>query len=92
MKCPFCGGLTKQLEADLAEARKERDYFRARADRLELALLPKPVENPRGARPAQLPPPVGRRTWEDLVLENNRKAEQIAQGEREKKVPVVKEA
>ncbi len=56
-----------QLRNQLADAQKERDYFRARADRLELIVLNRPVAQP--ARTGPLPSPFGRKPFGVVVAE-----------------------
>lgn len=50
----FTRRIVIQLRADLEEARRERDYFRARADRLELMLLGRPSAA-RERKPMEMP-------------------------------------
>jgi hypothetical protein len=73
----FTGRLVLQLRADLEEARCQRDYFKGRAERLELQLL-----QPRSAarqQEASDPPRIhntrvvgGRKTWGQLVAERRK--------------------
>jgi hypothetical protein len=57
-----------ELKERLAKAEETLDYFRDKADRLELRLIPPPVV--RGARsPADLKP-VGRKTWAQVQAEH----------------------
>jgi len=65
----LAAGIT-QREAQTAEAQKERDYFRGRAERLELRLLPDPVPRnvPRGTQE-----PVGRKNWKQVQQDHAEK-------------------
>jgi hypothetical protein len=65
----FATRYSMQLEADLAEARRERDYFKGRAERLELMLLP--GRNPVTVRAAVQPlQNMGRKNWAQIEQEN----------------------
>lgn len=79
MNCPFCKSLVHRLEADIAEARQDRDYFRARAERLELLLIP---NRQAPVRPSNLAP-IGRPSWNDVQAEHNRKLEEEAKAKKE---------
>lgn len=79
MTCPFCSKHTKHLESDLAEARKERDYFRARADRLELLLIP---DRRAPLRPANLTP-VPRPSWGAVEAAHAQKLAEEAKSKKE---------
>ena len=58
------------LSRMLTEAQKERDYFRNRAERLELRLLPEAQQKPeRKGKPVM----VGRPSWEAVQREHNAK-------------------
>jgi hypothetical protein len=72
----FGSKMVVQLRADLEEARRERDYFRGRNERLELMLLPNRVtpqtqrsdwrqQNPGGATLVG-----GRKSWAMIEREN----------------------
>jgi hypothetical protein len=78
----FGSKLMVQLRADLEEARRERDYFRGRNERLELMLLPNKVTpqtqradwrttNPGGATLVG-----GRKSWAMIERENRLANEQ----------------
>ncbi len=71
------------LKESLAKVEKERDYFRARADRLELMLIPqrRPAapERPRNTQPVPM-----RKNWAQVVLENAAEIERKAQQAKEK--------
>ena len=74
----------EDLKQALAKTEKERDYFRARADRLELMLLQGPkVPAPAERRPAGSPTnlPVGRKFWPQVVADWN--AQQKIEAEQE---------
>lgn len=63
------GRLVKQLRDDLTEARHERDFFKGRAERLELMLWEAKRIQPIAARaPANLKA-VGRKSWEEVQQE-----------------------
>lgn len=89
----FTGRLVLQLRADLEEARAQRDYFKGRAERLELQLL-QPRSAARQAE-ANDPPRThnsrvvgGRKTWGQLVAECRKDlAEKAAQAERDRSKP-----
>lgn len=67
----------EELKESLAKTEKERDYFRQRADRLELMLLP--IARPAAERKSNAVPVPHRKSWAQIVMENqaeiNRKAE-----------------
>ena len=77
------------LERELIEARKERDYFKGRCDRLELMLLtPRTPANILPRNQAN-PQAVGRKTWAQVQREDferqmkeakDQEAEQKAKG------------
>jgi hypothetical protein len=80
------GSIIKSLELEVEAARKERDYFKGRAERLELRILPDPVhrilktrgvgETMQAARP---------RSWEQVQADNARKIrDELAEEAREK--------
>lgn len=56
------------LKEQLAETKKERDYFRTRAERLELRLIPETVQRP--VRPPTNSTPVGRKTWAQVQADH----------------------
>lgn len=65
----FTGRLVKQLRDDLTEARHERDFFKGRAERLELMLWEAKRIQPIAARaPANLKA-VGHKSWEQVQQE-----------------------
>ena len=77
----FTSKLVVQLHADLDEARKQRDYFKGRAERLELLLTQPRVANrdlapgPQAGSPTtpRAHPVVGgRKTWATLVAERRK--------------------
>jgi hypothetical protein len=71
------------LKEALAKSEKERDYFRERAERLELMLLPE-----RTARPVRVPgnrAPIGQRTWAQVQAEHAEKLKKEAEAEKQKK-------
>jgi len=67
-----CDRTIQLLERELAEARKERDYFKGRADRIELMLMPNPVIREKIAR-VGTPFTAGRKTWEQILEEHQKK-------------------
>ena len=71
------------LRAELAEARKERDYFRGRCERLELMLVPNPA--PRIVRQPAGTQPVGRKTWAQVQAENADRITKEIEAEKQKK-------
>jgi len=71
------------LSAELAEARKERDYFRGRCERLELMLVPSPA--PRIVRPTGTQVPIGRKTWVQVQVENADRIAKEIEAEQQKK-------
>jgi hypothetical protein len=76
----------KFLTAALDEMRRERDYFKNRADRLELMMLPSPVLREKMPRtnPGTI---IGRKPFEQ-ILEDHNKA--LAAEEAAKNAPVPK--
>lgn len=64
----FPSHIVLQLRADLEDARRERDYFRDKADRLELRLIPPPVV--RGIRSPEDMKPVGRKNWKQVQADH----------------------
>lgn len=71
------------LREELTEARKERDYFRARAERFELMLLtPREPKNimPRNPNDKQ---PVGRKPWAQVMREDYERQMKEAAAENE---------
>ena len=70
----FATRYSMQLEADLAEMKRERDYFKGRAERLELMLMPN--RNPIAAVKPELHP--ARKTWAQ-VQEDHARQMAIAQ-------------
>ena len=75
----FASRYSMQLEADLAEAKRERDYFKGRAERLELMLMPN--RNPIVAADKPVLHPA-RRTWAQVQEDH---ARQMAEAQSEKK-------
>jgi len=82
----FDSKLLVQLRADLEEAKRERDYFRGRCERLELAREAdkKPVViAPRPQR--DLSPVGGHKTWKQVQAEHREKIQQqVAEAEKQK--------
>lgn len=71
------------LKEQLAKAEKERDYFRTRAERLELRLIPEPVQHP--IRPPSNTTAVPRKTWAQVQAEHAEKIKQELAEEAQKK-------
>lgn len=90
----FSSRLVVQLRHDLEEARAQRDYFKGRAERLEL-LLTQPrlanrdLDNPSSPQHPRSHSVVGgRKTWGQLVAERRKDlAEKAAQAERDRSKP-----
>lgn len=82
----FGSSLLVQLRADLDEARRERDYFRGRCERLELAreAEKKPVVvAPRP--PRDMPTVGGHKSWKQVQAEHREKIQQqVAEAEKQK--------
>lgn len=80
----FGSKLLVQLRADLEEAKRERDYFRGRCERLELAREQKPVVvAPR--TPRDMSPLGGHKTWKQVQAEHREKIQQqVAEAEKQK--------
>ncbi len=57
----------QQLKEQLAKTEKQVDYFRTRAERLELRLIPEVQARP--VRPVNAQP-VGRKTWAQVQADN----------------------
>ncbi len=68
-----------ELKERLANAEHLADYFRDRADRLELRLIPPPVV--RGVRSPADMKPVARKTWAQVQAEHADKLKQQADDE-----------
>jgi hypothetical protein len=87
----FISRLTLQLREDLAELRADRDYFKGRAERLELMLL----EAQRPVRFNTAPPGtplVGRKSWSQIQAEAYQKIAEEEKAEKEKNNGVHKQA
>jgi hypothetical protein len=69
------------LKDQLAKTERERDYFRTRAERLELRLIPEPIQRP--VRPSNAVP-VGRKTWAQVQAEHAEKIKQEVAEEAQK--------
>lgn len=80
----FSSRLVVQLRHDLDEARSQRDYFKGRAERLELQLLqPRIAARQADANPAEpRAHPTGtvggRKTWQQLIKERRAQLAQAA--------------
>lgn len=72
-----------ELKERLAKSEGMTDYFRDKADRLELRLIPPPVV--RGARAPQDMKPVGRKTWAQVQREHAEELKKQEQAEAEAK-------
>jgi hypothetical protein len=59
--------LLAEAKESLAKAEELRDYFRARADRLELMIVGRPKDPQESPKREINPKPVGRQRWEQLV-------------------------
>lgn len=85
----FVSHLVLQLRADLEEMQRQRDYFKARADRLELILLAPKTERPKSTAPPANTSPVGKKRWIQVQLEDRQRqlkeaAEKKSEGESHK--------
>lgn len=69
-----------QLEQDVAEVKRERDYFKGRAERLELMLLPNHNPIARQAVQTKLQAPM-RKTWAQIEAENAKELAETAKKE-----------
>lgn len=82
----FGSKIVAQLRADLEEAKRERDYFRGRCERLELArdAEKKPVVvAPRP--PRDMPTVGGHKSWKQVQAEHREKIQQqVAEAEKQK--------
>jgi hypothetical protein len=95
----FGSTLVVELRAELAEARRERDYFRGQWERIQLMVAPQRSASS-GPRPdwrTQNPPAGltrtgGRKTWAQLQKENTDRiaAEMQAEAEKKKNQPAAK--
>lgn len=81
----FTGRLVLQLRADLDEARSQRDYFKGRAERLELLLTQPRVANRdlstaagTEQRPAHSAVVGGRKTWQQIIADRRKELAQLA--------------
>ena len=80
----FSSRLVIQLRHDLDEARSQRDYFKGRAERLELQLLqPRIAARQADANSAELRThPTGtlggRKTWQQVVADRRKELAQLA--------------
>lgn len=75
----FTSRLVVELRRELEEARRERDYFRGKCDKLELiALKPvaQPIIGPRRPLPAGR---IGRKPWREVMAEHLAREESKAQ-------------
>lgn len=72
------------LEAQLAERTKERDYFRGRAERLELRILPDPIVREKKVNTGQAPGIAPRKRWAEVQAEASEKLRQELAAEKEK--------
>lgn len=63
--------LVVELRREIEELKLQRDYFKARSDRLELVLMaPKLREQPPGAPPLGTQMVSGRKTWKQIQEEH----------------------
>lgn len=75
----FASRYSGELEREIEDLKRERDYFRGRAERLELRLMP-------SQSPAVIPSnfrPVGRKTFAQVQEEHARKLQEEANQEKE---------
>lgn len=72
-----------ELKERVAKSEAMTDYFRDKADRLELRLIPPPVV--RGIRSLQDMKPVGRKSWNQVQAEHAEKIRQQEEAEAEAK-------
>lgn len=75
----FGSKLVVELRAELAEARRERDYFRGQFERMQLMAMPRsaPIV-PRAPRPEGATQVGTRRTWAQILAENTQKQNELA--------------
>ena len=66
----FGNKLVLQLRRELEEARRERDYFRGKVDRLEEKLYGLAMQPHSGPTRPIDPTPAGRKTWAQVQLES----------------------
>lgn len=82
----FGSKLLVQLRADLEEARRERDYFRGRCERLELARDAAPQRPLIIQRPEHnLSPVGGHKSWKQVQREHTAKIQERLKAEEEAK-------
>lgn len=80
----FTGRLVLQLRADLDEARSQRDYFKGRAERLELQLLQPRIAarqvdvNTAEPRVHSSATVGGRKTWQQIIADRRKQLAQLA--------------
>lgn len=74
---------TQQLKERLAKSEAMTDYFRDKADRLELRLIPPPVV--RGPRSPEDMKPVGRKNWKQVQAEHAEELKRQAEAEAQAK-------
>ena len=72
-----------QLKERLAKSEAMTDYFRDKADRLELRLIPPPVV--RGIRSPQDMKPVGRKNWKQVQADHAEELRKQAEAEEQAK-------
>lgn len=82
----FGSKLVLQLRADLDEAKRERDYFRGRCERLELAREAEKKPIVMAPRPPRDMPTVGgHKSWKQVQAEHREKIQQqVAEAEKQK--------
>lgn len=62
--------MRERHDADIQRLERERDYFRGRAERLELRLLPDPVARDKKINTGEPIRMGGRKTWAQVQREN----------------------
>ena len=84
----FGSKLVVQLRAEIEEAKRERDYFRGRCERLELRQELAATPTPIAPRVHKEHAPTGRKLWPGIVQEHRQKLAKAAQqAEADKKKP-----
>ena len=73
----------QQLKEQLAKSEHLADYFRTRAERLELRLIPEVQARP--VRPVNAQP-VGRKSWAQVQAENQERIKKELEEEAQRKV------
>ena len=82
----FGSKLVIQLRHEIAELKEERNYFRGRCERLEMARESAQQRVAAVPRPSRDQTPMGRKLWPQLMKERREKiAQQAAEAEKQKR-------